>query len=78
MSAEDRKKIELAALVIGTLLAIAAALGTFVVLPYRMTAAESAIRDVQQRTATDHDVLTRIDSRTEEIQRALARLEKRP
>jgi hypothetical protein len=76
MSAEGRRKIEIAALVVGTLLALLSAGGVFFVLPYRMSAAESAIAKIQEQRVTDHDVLTRIDARTEEMQRTLARLDR--
>lgn len=89
MSAEDKKKIELLATVVVALIALATALHGFVVLPYRMTSAEAAIKEEQiERVAAvskvnlerqlDHDLLTKIDARTEEIQRSLVRLEKRP
>lgn len=51
-------------LVVGVLLSIASLLGAFVVLPYRMDAAERRVQQIEKERATDHDLLMRIDERT--------------
>lgn len=62
--------------VIGVLSGIAGLLGAWFVLPYRMDAAEKAIREVQKQSATDHDLLQRIDERTARMEKAIDRLMK--
>lgn len=76
MSAEDRRKVELGAAVLVALLALISAVGTFFVLPYRMTAAENAIAKVQEARQSDHDILLRLDTRTDAMRQALERMEK--
>lgn len=65
-------------LVVGVLLSIASLLGAFVILPYRMDAAEKAVEQVQKERAADHDLIMRIDERTEWIAQQLGRVEKKP
>lgn len=62
----DKAKQHLA--IIGICVAIASGvtglLGAFVILPYRMSAAEEEIKQVKTAIHLDHDTVTRIDSRT--------------
>lgn len=76
MSGEGRK-IEVIAAAVVALLALFSAIGTFILLPYRVSAAEAAIKQVQEQRASDHDLLLRIDARTEEMFRMLNRSDKK-
>lgn len=62
--------------VVGILSGIAGLLGAWFVLPYRMDAAEKAIREVQSQSHTDHDLLQRIDERTARMEKGIDRLTK--
>lgn len=76
MSDETKNTIERAATVVGLLAALTAFLGAWFVLPYRMTAAESAIREVKSQSERDHDLIQRIDERTARMEKAIDKLTK--
>jgi hypothetical protein len=63
-----------AGIVIGLLAGLAGLLGAWFVLPYRVSAAENAIREVQTQARTDHDLIQRIDERTARMEKAIDRL----
>jgi len=74
----DHTKVIIArtAAMIGILSGLAGLFGAWVILPYRMDAAEKAIRDVQKQSGSDHDLLQRIDERTARMEKAIDRLSK--
>ena len=71
----DQVKLNIArfGLLVGILSGLAGLFGAWFVLPYRMSAAEQAIKDVQSQGYADHSLLQRIDERTERMERALDR-----
>ena len=76
----DQMKVSLARVgfVLGILSGLAGLFGAWFVLPYRMSAAESEIREVKSQSYADHSLLQRIDERTERMERALERGQKAP
>jgi uncharacterized membrane protein len=76
MSDDIKVSLTRIGMVLGVLAAVAALFGTFVILPYRMDAAEKSIKAIQDKTEVDHDLLQRIDERTARIEKALDRIAK--
>lgn len=74
MSEKTRQTLQMGATIVSVLLAVLGSIGAFYVLPYRMTAAEGAIKKMQEERTSDHELLSRIDERTAAIQRDLNRL----
>lgn len=56
---------------LGIVSGLAGLLGAWFVLPYRMSAAEQAIKEVQSQSYTDHSLLQRIDERTARMERQM-------
>lgn len=84
MSDHTKTVLQRVAALLGILAGIAGLLGAWFVLPYRMDAAEKAIREVQSESRSavrelqassriDHDMLQRIDERTARMEKALDR-----
>lgn len=76
MSDDTKDTIGRVAQIVGLLAALTAFLGAWFILPYRMTAAESAIREVKSQSERDHDLIQRIDERTARMEKAIDRLTK--
>lgn len=74
----DAVKLNLAkvGVTVGLLSGLAGLFGAWVVIPYRMDAAEQHIRQLSAEAKGDHEMLTRIDERTARIEKALDRLSK--
>lgn len=76
MSETNKRKLEVVALLIAVVSGLGAFYGTFVLLPYRMAAAEKAITEVQVERKTDRELLVRVDERTARMEKALDRIAK--
>lgn len=76
MSETNRRKIEVLVMLISIISAFGAFYGTFVLLPYRMAAAEKAISEVQAERKTDRELLVRVDERTARMEKAIDRIAK--
>lgn len=76
MSDDVKLSLTRAGIVLGVIAAFVALFGAFVVLPYRMDAAEGDIKELRSRAHTDHDLIQRIDERTARMEKALDRLAK--
>lgn len=76
MSDSNKRKLEMLALLVAVISGIGAFFGAFVLLPYRMQAAEKAIEAVQTERKTDRELLIRVDVRTERMEKALDRIAK--
>lgn len=72
----DAVKLSLTRLgvIVGVISGLAGLFSAWFILPYRMAAAETAIKAVQEQAYTDHSLLQRIDERTARMERALDRL----
>lgn len=76
MSETNKRKLEILGLVVAVLTGISAFFGTFVLLPYRMQAAEKALSDVQIERKSDRELLVRMDERTARMEKTLERIMK--
>lgn len=76
MSDEMQRTISRLSLAIGVIAGIAGLLGAWFVLPYRMDAAETELRDIRSQVGKDHDLIQRIDERTARMEKAIDRLGK--
>lgn len=63
-------------LVIAIFAGLAGLFGSFVILPYRMDAAEQGIKEVQVQSRVDQEKLHKIDVRTQLIDARTERMEK--
>lgn len=75
----DILKLNLAktGLLVAILAGLAGLLGAWVVLPYRMSAAEATLSQLSHETRVDHEALTRVDERTARMERVLDRIERK-
>jgi hypothetical protein len=76
MSTDTKRRLEVAGLIVSILVAITSALAAWVVLPYRMEAAEVEIRQLKSERALDHDLLNRIAVTQERMEKTLDRMVK--
>ncbi len=74
MSDLTRQSLTRIGLIVGLLSGLAGLFGAFVILPYRMDAAETAIRELHRTQAADHDLIQRTDERTARMEKTLDRL----
>ena len=77
MSDETKESLSRIGLVVGLLSGITGLLGAFVLLPYRISAAEQEIRQVKVETRADHELLVRIDERNARMEKAIDELRAR-
>lgn len=77
MSDETKESLSRIGLVVGLLSGITGLLGAFVLLPYRISAAEQEIRQVKIETRADHELLVRIDERNARMEKAIDELRAR-
>ena len=71
MSIDPKLKLETVAAVVVAFIALASAVGTFYLLPYRMAAAEAAIVVIQNDQRATRDVLIRIDENVKQLKEAV-------
>lgn len=76
MSEANKRKLEILGLVVAVLTGIGAFIGTFVLLPYRMQAAEKSLSDLQIERRSDRELLVRVDERTARMEKAMDRITK--
>lgn len=76
MSETVKRRLEVMTLIIAVVSGLGAFFGAFVLLPYRMDAAEKAIVEVQGERKSDRELLVRVDERTARMERALDRMAK--
>lgn len=74
MSEQTKRKLEIMAVIASVIISILSGLTAVVLLPYRVSAAENEISKLQAEAKADHDAITRIDGRTERMEKTLDRL----
>lgn len=72
MSEIAKQRLELIALVVSLVLALAASAQAWFTLPYRLEQAESAIKGAVIAKEQDRELLVRIDERLRQVQQDLA------
>ena len=77
MSDETKESLSRIGLAVGVLSGLTGLLGAFVLLPYRISAAEQEIRQVKIETRADHELLVRIDERNARMEKAIDELRAR-
>ena len=77
MSDETKESLSRIGLVVGVLSGISGLFGAFVLLPYRISAAEQEIRQLQTEARADHELLVRIDERTARTDAAISEIKAR-
>lgn len=77
MSEELKLNLSRIGLVVGVVSGLSGLLGAFVLLPYRINAAESEIRQMKTEARADHELLVRIDERNERMEKAIDELKAR-
>lgn len=73
MSDKTKKGLELLAVTLAVMTGFAGMFGAFVLLPYRMQAAEQSIQRLNANRADDKELLTRIEERLISVQNELRR-----
>jgi hypothetical protein len=71
MSDQLRLNLTRFGITVGIISGLAGLFGAWFILPYRMSAAEQAIKDVQSQGYADHSLLQRIDERTARMEQRL-------
>jgi hypothetical protein len=71
MSDQLRLNLTRFGVVIGIASGLAGLFGAWFILPYQMSAAEKAIKELQDQSYTDHSLLQRIDERTERMEQRM-------
>ncbi len=74
MSDETKDSLSRIGLVVGVVSGLSGLFGAFVLLPYRIEAAEQDIRQVKAEARIDHELLVRIDERAKRIEQRLDEL----
>lgn len=77
MSDATKESLSRIGLVVGVVSGLSGLLGAFVLLPYRINAAESEIRQMKTEARADHELLVRIDERNERMEKAIDELKAR-
>lgn len=75
MSEAIRKRLETWAVIVAILTGLVGFFGAFVILPYRMEAAEKAITTIQTERDVDRELLVRIDERGKQTDKRMERIE---
>lgn len=76
MSDKTKKGLELLAVTLAVLTGMAGMFGAFILLPYRMQAAEYSIKQLMGNRIADKELLTRIEERLISVQKQLEKREK--
>lgn len=77
MSNDTKRGLEMLALIMSLILASAGVAKTYFVTPAKVDALEMAVKAIEVRTQTDHDVIQRIDERTAQTQRDIVEIKLR-
>lgn len=74
MSDKAKTNLQMFGLLVAVSTGITGLFGAFVILPYKVEAIEQQVKSNAEKTATDHELLVRIEERLITVQKQIERL----